>query len=252
MDLHRLAGGVTTLLAFLALWILGPEKGQAEEKMLAPPRKPEIGVLSSMRLILGSLVFWQLGAVAFFRYGTYVSLQGLWLGPYLIDTRGYSPIQTGNILIWLAIGTIAGSPISGRLSDRIFRSRKNVALGGLALYSLCLFPLLGVLKIESPFVYGFLFFVTGFFATFGMLIYSHAKELFPLAISGTIMTWVNFFTMVGGAILMPLLGRVIESFPRVNQAYPAQAYHLAFLICFLGMAASVTFYAFSKREKTSG
>jgi len=36
----------------------------------------KIGVLSSMRLILGSLVFWQIGVVAFFRYGTFVGLQG--------------------------------------------------------------------------------------------------------------------------------------------------------------------------------
>jgi hypothetical protein len=82
-----------------------------------------------------------------------------------------------------------------------------------------------------------------------MVVYSHAKELFPVTISGTIMTWVNFFTMAGAAIFMPLLGRVIEFFPRVNHAYPARAYHFAFLLCFLGMAASVIFYAFSKKER---
>ena len=30
------------------------------------------------------------------------------------------------------------------------------------------------------------------------------------------MTFVNFFTMAGGAIFMPALGRVIESFPRTG------------------------------------
>ena len=89
----------------------------------------------------------------------------------------------------------------------------------------------------------------GLFSSFGMLIYSHAKELFPISISGTIMTLVNFFTMAGGAIFMPLIGRVVESFPKINHAYPAEAYHLAFLICFLGMAASVIFYAFSRKER---
>jgi MFS family permease len=44
------AGTVTALSAFLALWILGGEKGPAEEKMPVPPSKPEIGILSSMRL----------------------------------------------------------------------------------------------------------------------------------------------------------------------------------------------------------
>jgi len=54
--------------------------------------------------------------------------------------------------------------------------------------------------------------------------------------------------MAGAALFMPVLGKVIESFPRINNAYPAEAYHLSFLICFLGMAASVIFYAFSKKR----
>jgi MFS family permease len=241
-----LAGGITALLAFLIFWVLKGEKRAEDHRS---PSNPEIGIFPSMRLILGSLVFWQIAAVAFFRYGTFVSLQGLWLGPYLIDTEGYSPVQTGNLLIFLAIGIIVGGPIAGRLSDRILRSRKGIALAGLALYALSLFPLVGVLNIEGRYLYGLLFFLMGLFSSFGMVIYSHAKELFPISISGTVMTLVNFFTMAGAAIFMPLLGRIIESFPRSNHAYPAEAYHLSFLICFLGMAASVIFYAFSRKER---
>jgi MFS family permease len=170
------------------------------------------------------------------------------LGPYLIDIKGYSPVQTGNVLILLAIGTIVGGPIAGRLSDRTFHSGKGVALWGLSLYSLSLFPLVGILKIQSPFWYGLIFFLMGFFSGFGIVIYAHAKELFPITISGTVMTLVNFFTMAGAAVFMPLLGKIIESFPKINQAYPAEAYHVSFLICFLGMAASLVFYAFSKSE----
>jgi MFS family permease len=240
-----LAGGITALLAFLIFWVLKGEEGAEDHRS---PSNPEIGILPSMRLILGSLVFWQTGVVAFFRYGTFVTLQGLWLGPYLIDTQGYSPVQTGNLLIFLAIGTIVGGPIAGRLSDRIRRSRKAVAVAGLALYALSLFPLLGFLPIESHYLYGFVFFLMGLFSGFGIILYSHAKELFPISISATIMTSVNFFTMAGGAIFMPLIGKVVESFPKTNHAYPAEAYHLAFLICFLGMAASVIFYAFSRKE----
>jgi hypothetical protein len=84
-----------------------------------------------------------------------------------------------------------------------------------------------------------------------MLIYAHAKDSFPIAISGTVMTYVNFFTMAGAALFMPVLGKVIESFPRTSHVYPAEAYHLAFLICFIGMAASVIFYGFSKKSSES-
>ena len=242
-----LSGGITTLLAFLAFWVLGGEK-RGNEDLLPSSSDQGIGVFESMRLILSSLTFWQLGAVAFFRYGTIVGLQGLWLGPYLMDIKGYSPVRTGNVLILMAVGSILGGPIAGRLSDRTFASSKGVTLWGLSLYALSLLPLIGVMKIQSPFWYSLIFFFIGFFNSFGIVIYSHAKELFPVTISGTVMTFVNFFSMGGGAVFMPVLGKIIESFPRVNQAYPAGAYHLSFLICFLGMAASLFFYAFSKSK----
>jgi MFS family permease len=245
-----LAGIITTSLALLAFWVLGSEKGKEESLVSSHPSKPEIGILQMLRLILGSFAFWQIGAITFFRYGTFIGLQGLWLGPYLMDIKGYSPVQTGNLLTFLAIGMILGGPVGGRLSDQTFRSRKGVALWGFSLYSLSLFPLIGVLKIQNPFWFSLIFFFIGFFSGFGMVVYSHAKELFPIAISGTVMTWVNFFTMAGAAVFMPVLGKIIESFPHIGHSYPAQAYHLSFFICFLSMAASVIFYAFSKREKT--
>lgn len=244
-----MAGGVTALLAFLTFLILGREKKKSESLISSLPSQPEIRILQSFRLILGSLAFWQIATVAFFRFGVSMGLQGLWLGPYLMDIKGYSPVQTGNLLILLAIGTIVGGPIAGQFSDRIFRSSKGVALWGLSLYTLSLLPLIGIFKIQNPLWYGLIFFFNGFFGTFGMVIYSHAKNLFPVAISGTVMTWVNFFTMAGAAIFMPALGKIIEAFPRIGHSYPAEAYHLSFFICFLGMVASIIFYAFSKKEK---
>jgi sugar phosphate permease len=244
-----IAGGITILLGALIFWILKGEKIKEEKALPFSENKPEIGISQSFRIILGSLAFWQFGAVAFFRYGIFVSLQGLWLGPYLIHIKGLSPIQAGHILIMLAIGVTLGGPVGGHLSDRVFRSRKGVTLVGLGLYSISLFPLIGLLEINHPFWFSLIFFFMGFFCGFGMLIYAHAKELFPTTISGTVMTWVNFFTMAGAAIFMPALGKIIESFPRIANSYPAEAYHLSFFICFVGMVLSLIFYAFSRKEK---
>jgi hypothetical protein len=87
-------------------------------------------------------------------------------------------------------------------------------------------------------------FANGFSA---VLVLAHARLLFPISISGTAMTFINFFTMAGGAVFMPLLGKVIESFPPVGGAYPVEAYHRSFLLCLLGMAACSIFYAFTRK-----
>lgn len=244
------AGGISIILAYFTFWILGRGKGKREgDADLSASPSPTLGIFQSLRIVLGTLVFWQGSTVAFFRYGTFIALQGLWLGPYLMNIKGYSPLMAGNILIFMSLGGIIGGPISGHFSDRAFPSRKVVALVGLSLYALCLLPLTGAMKIESPFSYGVLFFFIGFFNTFGMGIYSHIKELFPLKIAGTVMTWINFFNMAGVAIFMPLLGKIIESFQRPDHSYPPEAYHFSFLICFLSVVASLAFYGFSKKER---
>jgi sugar phosphate permease len=243
-----IVGGITALLAFLSLWVLGGKGGGDEKPHPAPSAKQELGILRQMGMILGSLSFWQIGFLALFRFGTFIGLQGLWLGPYLIQIKGYSAVEAGNMLILVALGSIIGGPIAGRLSDQVFQSRKWVALVGLSLYSLSLFPLTGILKVQSSMWLCLVLFAIGLFTNCGLLLFSHAKDLFPASISGTVTSFVNFFTMTGAAVFMPLLGKVIESFPRTGNSFPAEAYHAAFLICFLGMTAGLIFYAFSQNE----
>ena len=244
------SGGISIVLAYFAYWILGREGGKREKEVdLLTSSSSGLGILQSLRVILGTLAFWQGSALSFFRYGTFIALQGLWLGPYLMNIKGYAPLRAGNILVFMALGGIVGGPISGRFSDRAFPSRKMVALVGLSLYAVCLLPLTGVVQMENPLGYGVLFFFLSFFNTFGMGIYSHIKELFPLTISGTVLTWINFFNMAGVAIFMPLLGKIIKTSQLPDHSYPPGAYHLSFLICFLGMVASLIFYAFSQKER---
>lgn len=244
-----LAGTVTSVLAFLVFWVLRAESDRGQAPSTSSLSEPKIGVFQSLRMVSGSLAFWQIGALCFFRYGTLVGLQGLWLGPYLMDIKGYSPILTGNLLILLAVGTTLGYFLSGMISDGISRSTKSVALWGTSLYALTLLPLVGAVEIQKLFWYAFFLFFMGFFSSFGILTFSHIKELFPIAISGTVIAWVNFFSMAGAAVFMPALGGVIQAFHNSGHSYPAEAYHLSFFICFFCMASSLIFYAFSRTAK---
>ncbi|MBA4418628.1 MAG: hypothetical protein C0392_12085 [Syntrophus sp. (in: bacteria)] len=243
------AGAATTILSFLALWVL--KNTASEENHLPQPYHATLGmtVRELAKFIMGNLSFWQIGAMAFFRYGTFVALQGLWLGPYLIDIKGFNSIETGNMLMMLSIGMIAGSPAAGYLADRVFKSIKMTVLFGVGCYGILLIPLTGIFNIIHPAAYSILFFMIGFFSGFGQLAYSHVKDLYPLNISATVIGGINFFVIAGGGVFMPLLGKVIEVFSTKADSASPYAYHLAFLICFLGMASSLIFYAFSKSRK---
>ncbi|OGP63038.1 MAG: hypothetical protein A2170_00470 [Deltaproteobacteria bacterium RBG_13_53_10] len=248
-----LAGVITALFSFLVFWVLGEgnsrDRSSKDRSSPVPSAdKPDLGIVQSIRLVLKSLSFWQLGASSFFRYGTFIGLQGLWLGPYFMEIKGYSPIQAGQLLTAMAVGMMASGPLVGRLVDRTGYSKKKLILAGLSLYSVCLLPLIGVLSMGGFYGYLPLFLLMGFFNGFGILIFPHATSLFPTSISGTVLTLINFCSMSGGAVFMPLMGKVIESFPREGGSYPAEAYHTSFLVCLLCMVASLIFYAFSKKD----
>jgi len=211
----------------------------SERKEYIPPRV-------SLRMIFRSLAFWQISAINFFRYGTFVAIQGLWGGPYLMDVLGYSPLRAGNILMMMSFGAIIGSPIGGRFSDEVFRSRKSVVIGGMFTYAAGIFFLTGWTRITHEVFYYGLFFSLGFSVSVGMVLFSQIKELFDIRMSATAMTAINFFSMMGSAGYMHVMGKIIEVFPKVGGVYPPRGYHIAFSSCLLGIAITLAFYGFSK------
>lgn len=238
--------GIATIL--LCAMVFRVVRDRPEEGWISEDKSKEhhIPILLSLRMIFGSIAFWQISMVNFFRYGTFVAIQGLWAGPYLMDALGYSPIQAGHILLMMSLGGIIGGPLGGRLSDRVLRSRKKVVIWGMCAYGMGIFFLTGWISITSDLFYYVLFLCLGCFMSFGMVVFSHIKELFDTRMAATAMTAINFFTMMGAAVFTQGMGTLIEIFPKVGGLYPPRAYHIAFLSCLLGVALAVTFYGFSK------
>lgn len=234
---------VISILVFIAL------PGQREIK---PTQAFEKGIKKVLEGILRTLSFWQIGVLAFFRYGTFVAMQGLWFGPYLINVKGFDPILTGNLLLVLSIGIISGSVLSGYATDRFVGSPKRTVLIGVPLYTLTIVFFTGIFNIDSKLAYSIILFFCGFFNSFGILLYSHVKNLFPSGISGTVMSSVNLFTMAGGATFMYFMGHVIRKLLNSVIFSESTAYHFAFMTCLFGCALGLLFYSFSKERLNGG
>jgi len=75
--------------------------------------------------------------------------------------------------------------------------------------------------------------------------FTTTKELFPVEIAGTSVGTVNLFPFLGGAIMQPALGWVLEQYPKTaSGAYSLQGYQALLLTLFAAslIATASTFF----------
>jgi len=200
------------------------------------------GVLSVLRLPS----FWLIALAAFVRYGTYISIAGLWAGPYLEYVYNISLIERGKILMLFSVGFFLGGPILGFLSDRVFRNRKSVMLLAMFFYTIFFSPLTGFFPTPSLIMIAGIFFFIGFLTSCGNVMYANIKELLPSSISGTAMSAVNFFTMAGAGVFQHVMGVSIDKFSLPQGQLPPEAFSFAFSLCFVSAALGTVAYLFVK------
>jgi len=235
------------LIIIVIIYIVVRDRPQ-QEYTVSSVQEPDASMRSSfsdLKFILKKGDFWIISFGTFVSYGVFSSLQGLWAGPYLMEVMGLSTINTGNLIFLMNIGMIAGGPAWGLLSDRLFNRRKTSIFLGLIVLSIIMLCL-ALLPIGiSLLILASLFLSLGIFRASGLLMYTHIKELAPLEMSGTAMTGINFFTMMGSAIFLHGMGIFMQHFypdaPRGPDAFCA-----SFLICAVCLACASVLYIFTR------
>jgi MFS family permease len=235
-------------LAVTLTFVLAFRGGQVRDRDVPEPSGADWrDQLGGLRLILRDRQAWLISWSAFIRYGILAAVQGLWAGPYLMDVMGYSPVTAGNLLFLLTLGVVIGNPVSGFLSDRVFKKRKGIMVTALAGLSLTLAGLAFV-PVGAPLWLLVAFFSAfGIFAGTGSIPYAHLKELTPPERSATALTVLNFFAIVGAGVFMQGLGLLMKAL------YPAsmvshEAFVAMFLVCSGAMLAGAVLYAFTKES----
>jgi len=70
-------------------------------------------------------------------YGALMAFQGLWAVPYLVNIYKVTRTTASNTVMSIALGMIVGAPVIGMVSDKIFKSKKGVLVGGFDIF-LCM------------------------------------------------------------------------------------------------------------------
>ncbi len=214
--------GIVTLFLGLVTWsviIDKPGKGRAEAKTESVPagrRK----LAKDMGRILGERRFWPLAVWSFINGGIIFGFFGLWVGPYLMDVRGLSKIEAGNILAMVALSMIIGSPAIGYLADKVIPSRKFLLLFSSAIQASCwVLMLVYHTSIPHGLLYA-LFFIMGLTSVASTVVLLTAtKELFPNEITGTSQGVMNLFPFAASVVFQPLIGLILDTTRTAGCAY---------------------------------
>lgn len=216
-------------------------------KVIRPTR--QIQLLEGARRVISEKYFWPVAIWFFFDCGVFFAFGGLWGGPYLMHVYGMTRAQAGTVLSMIAWGMIIGSPPLGILSDKVMRSRKKP-------FILCNLVLVIELAVLSIYPAGLphtalyiLFFIFSICSSSVIIFaFTNIKELFPTEMAGTSTGMVNLFPFLGGAVFMPLLGRVLDAYPKSETGgYSIEAYSMLIYIL-LGAAVLSLICTFFTKE----
>jgi len=234
--------GLGTLLIAGLVWIIvrnrpqdkgWPSLAEIDNVGTGPLASPQaIPLWQGAKKVVTEKYFWPVALWFFCLVGVFFSFGGLWAGPYLMHVYGLSRAEAGSVLNMIAVGLIVGSPMISLLSDKVMHSRKRV----LNLFSVMLVLIMLLLNMypeglpmSALYVGMFLFSVSA--SAIVVIGFTTTKELFPVEIAGTSVGTVNLFPFLGGAILQPVLGWVLESYPKAPAGgYSLEGYKAVFVI----------------------
>lgn len=222
------------LVASLAVRFIVPGAGKK------PPPESFRHQVQGIIHVFKSPVFWRITPLATLSQAGYVSLQGLWAGPWLRDVAGISREGVARCLSWSAMAMITGFITLGYLAERLAKSGipvKTTALTGMAVFIL----IQALITFNAPLPPSLLMVLFGFFGTSGILSYTALTVSFPTSLSGRVTTGINMMVFIAAFGVQWAIGAVINLW----EVSAANAYHpdgyragfLALLLCqILGLA----------------
>ncbi|MBP1728360.1 MAG: major facilitator superfamily 1 [Deltaproteobacteria bacterium] len=228
--------GLVTLLVYGMVRDRPPAAAEAAGKA----EEETVGIIAAWKEIFSRSDFLLLGVLAFFWYGSYLAVQGLWGGPYLMEVLHLSRTATGQMLMYTSIGFICGSLIVDYLARKVFRSYKKTLLAGQVVLLLFMSGFLGWGERLAAGVLVGWFFCIGIAVSSGIMIYPLIRNMFRVRIVGTALTSLNFFVLMGAAVTQHLMGIIIEQMGAGGMT--ARAFHAAFLLPMIGLAAAILLY----------
>lgn len=257
--LHKMVlalGWQMTLYAFaaigvlltLVMWcVIRDENPYQEDFHIHIVKTAEL--LRGFARVVGNLQFWLNGIVGLLMYLSLSAFAELWGIPYLIQTHQLSKTHAviANSLVFF--GWAVGSPFWGWFSDYL-QLRKAPMLYASMVTLVLMVILFYVNALSLPAIY-FLLFSIGLLSSSEILVFSVCREISHIKMTGTAVSLTNALVMLGGSLLQPLIGKLLDlrwSGGLVDGArvYSSETYQIALSVLPISLVITLVLMLFIK------
>ncbi len=216
--------GIFTLLVAVLIYLVVPEKS-AQGK-----RESIDDQLRGVRLVFSSLKFWRTAPLTTMSQAAFLSIQGLWAGPWLKDVAGMDRMAVAESLQWVALAMIAGFIGLGLLAKKLARvgiSLLTMAVAGMGLFMATQAVI--ILGFGDNSILPWIYF--GFFGTSGIIAYASLSQSFPSHLSGRVTTGVNLLVFLMAFAGQWAIGAIIDLWPiGADGSYALAGYQAGFTV----------------------
>lgn len=195
-----LSGFVIFVAAFLVL--RDPPTSQcASERQRA-------SVIGKLHDVVSVPKLWLIALVGALYYMPINVFGGLWGNAEIVADHNLSSVGAETAISLLYWGMAVGSVGSGWLSDRLGH-RKWLVVGGAIAMAAC-FSVAIYAPVYNAFYLSVLLFFGGMFGGGQMLTFAMAKERLPVAVTGTVIAFVNMVAIGSALLFQPLIGMLVD------------------------------------------
>ncbi len=231
---------LTFMAAAAIFW--GVPENQAQKRELQPENANQ-----GFKDVFTSFTFWRVVPLTTFSQAAFLSIQGLWAGPWLRDIGGLERTAIANLLFWVATAMAMGFMSLGSIGSWL--SRRGVSLFTTAVTGIIISMLIQGLLIAAPVQWMRpLWILFGFWGTSGILNYAALSQHFPQNLSGRVTTAVNMLVFVVAFFNQWLIGAIIGFWPiSTDGGYALKGYQAGLATVLIPQVVALVWYLIATR-----
>ncbi|CAG0959895.1 putative sulfoacetate transporter SauU [Rhodocyclaceae bacterium] len=245
------AGATAVLAVAIWLWVRDDPVQRGYGSHAHGGHQPQhMPILQGLAQVLSYRNLWLLTLVPIGYSGAVLTFAGLWGVPWLRQVHGLDPKSAAAITSTLLVSWALGGPLLGAWSERMGRRKPlyvaaaAVALAGWAAIIFLPLPLWAIVVLLVP---------TGFASGNLIIGFAWAKESVPLRVIGTASGVCNMGPLLGGMLLQPGMGWMLDRHWNGAMAggarlYDAAAYQAGFALIFGVVCLSMVLILFARES----